>query len=890
MLLQLLLDVMAVQADRPSLDNTVLASMSSSLLSKMHKVPLDAVIHGLSRIVSAMQSGKHLPAKAFEIMAAMLSAIGQVHKLTLSTKSGQELEEPEADSAALSTDNAQTDRQRVLSGAECKSAFISRILAAQWSPSTALHIVSALTDLELKESHVNMLATKALHSFEIVPDEDKPKLAHTLILLSKKGGKCAVLAGISKALNTWACHSMADDEQTVLKRRIRATILTNVSFAVRHDQALCLDFVKWIREDYTRLLADCNLAILLLATQVPRFEATVLDLISASVKTWLEAFERTKSIAWLSEKLQQHFQCLDDQLMSLIDPLAFGEFGITDQIVTGMLRLACHLIDTTNGTSKKRVDPIQHRKIEIAQSIFIAVFKLHPYMQRAVLDTLFDRMLFKSDASTHAVHILEALCAGTGVQLSLHTALIKEFLGNVFAMPVAVSKRFLAALSPFIARESSLFDAAMLVLRKGSFQRELAVRDVALCGLFALLGQMGLPEVHEAGASTHTAPGTRDDHPSREIIGYLRRFLSQQYEVRERLYDGLLGLTSTNASLCETILSILWMQLDQYIDSNADGLHLEMCSARKPGGGSEPLEPLGVLFHACSLVLSKTGTSGTVQSEHHRITEKLLRVIGAYTKLHVGDLVSLEPTHEGGDTEVQHLERLQLQLQLVIGIYEAMLGHCFLHGDGSKEWGDFAVSLFKRLQELKLAMKDVQAKGKMMLRDRRAAGISVITLEVCAPIICNVFQNDGQPDGEMGQFLLSAAGARLTHLAKESQLVSVSVFIDCQSIGQTIFKSFMARPVQELHYDKKLFALAFECFEKCHGLIKDNFEPRYLEWFMSVLGLDVSLQALNPQSAARGCVVADPAEMEIVAAKIIGALQIPLRSLFGQSAYTKLGS
>ncbi|EGF79704.1 hypothetical protein BATDEDRAFT_89410 [Batrachochytrium dendrobatidis JAM81] len=673
--------------------------VTKTAINNLSEFELENCVEGLAQIVGAFHKAVVLDKVTLELMSAMMVMISNVRKLVL-----------EVDSiTGVSDENTEPRGQEAfqkVSGSEYKSTLLGCIFSSVWLPaSNALNIISVLTDVEMTFEETKMFTRKVIECFPAISDHDKPNIAHTLILLSKKGEKSMILSTLSKMLFDW--FSSVGSTESVVSRHIIGSILTNISFAIRNDQSLCEEFTKWIRNDHTRVFINYNFALLLLIVHVPQFETATLDLILASMKVWLEAVDCTRNIHWLSDVMNMHSYNFELKIATMLDPDIFGGSGVTDQIVSALLKLGCCILDSPNSATKRKGDAVQQKRLSMANTILVSIFK------------------------------------------------IKEMVNNIYAMPEDVRKRFISAVSPLIVCDRSIFDSTMLVLRKGSFQRELAFRETALNGLLNLL--VSIDKLENNLVLDHTTKF--------ELIGYLRRFLSQQADIRDRLYTQMLSIVCTSPSLTDTILSIVWTQLSQYLEPNGEGLKFDLCYSKKQRT-IEIIEPLGVLFHTLSVILSKeSALSNTSDIEHAAMMGTLLRVIGTFTKLHLEDL-PLEEMKMPSNVEIDsdELENRQLRLQMMIGVYEAMLGHCFLHGDGLDEWSEFVVSLFKRLRELKGVQKDFFSKNRFGYKEKRVP--CVLSFQICAPIICKIFESS-HSSSEMGIFIFAAASNQLNLMSKD---------------------------------------------------------------------------------------------------------------------------
>lgn len=100
------------------------------------------------------------------------------------------------------------------------------------------------------------------------------------------------------------------------------------------------------------------------------------------------------------------------------------------------------------------------------------------------------------------------------------------------------AKAVLGALQPLLLESAQLLDHVIIVLRKGLFSREEESRLVAVTGYLQLLKgfkpQSGVSASQQAPALAVIS----HDKLWYEILGNLRRCLTQQASVRKHLYEG----------------------------------------------------------------------------------------------------------------------------------------------------------------------------------------------------------------------------------------------------------------------------------------------------------------------------------------------------------------
>ena len=315
-----------------------------------------------------------------------------------------------------------------------------------------------------------------------------------------------------------------------------------------------------------------------------------------------------------------------------------------------------------------------------------------------------------------------------------------------------------------------------------------------------------------------------------EIIGYLRRFISQQFDIRETIYEELLALTEENTSIASNILDILWAHLTQYLSLDSTGLNLDLCYSQQQN--TEMIrEPMGSLLHCCSLVLKNVVAMQSVDGLSKRIYDTLKAVISIYCKLQINDF---HPVETGDEATQTGGSAILSKYELVQGVLEALIGHCFLFGDNSIEWKEYSLQLSKRLAELGTAIKESQPKnrGFAFLKEKR---ISVLNLQLCCPLIENVLNRDTTIDQEFALLGLSSLASRLSSLSKEHrQLNATKSYEYCEKIATAIFSTFLSASSDISIYEKKLVFVAIECYDKCLQIVNESHSEKLEHWIMAV--------------------------------------------------------
>lgn len=117
----------------------------------------------------------------------------------------------------------------------------------------------------------------------------------------------------------------------------------------------------------------------------------------------------------------------------------------------------------------------------------------------------------------------------------------------------------LQAVQPLFGRHPDFLDSTVLVLRKSMFNKEVEARLVGLLGSVQLLKSF-----------KNAAQQPQMERLRMELLGFLRKCLSQQSQVREELYRALPDVLRTNPTLHEAVFGLLAPQLARYFEVAAN--------------------------------------------------------------------------------------------------------------------------------------------------------------------------------------------------------------------------------------------------------------------------------------------------------------------------------
>ncbi|RKP13439.1 hypothetical protein BJ684DRAFT_16160 [Piptocephalis cylindrospora] len=192
-----------------------------------------------------------------------------------------------------------------------------RILALSeciWHPSWIITLLEMIRDLSLQPTQLTIFISKGIRSLSSVELESAPKLIYQLLLLSRKTDQINVLSATLSflaALDDKEPSDFSPDRITQTEN----SIFLYVGYAMRLDQKLGGSFLKWIKATRTSELSPHSLAILLMISEVVRYQDAAWDLIRSQLILAVKDTRRVQGVEWMKSK--GHKICNKDGLVLL---------------------------------------------------------------------------------------------------------------------------------------------------------------------------------------------------------------------------------------------------------------------------------------------------------------------------------------------------------------------------------------------------------------------------------------------------------------------------------------------------------------------------------------------------------------------------------------------
>ena len=538
---------------------------------------------------------------------------------------------------------------------EFKDYLIAELCALQWPRFMAVKFGALFKELDLSEGQATKCMIKMLHVLRSTSRlQEMPPLIYQLIGLASKGNRALALQGITSHFSELEKRSGELLSESLCQ--VQGTVLLHLNFAMKQDQELAKEYLKLVKRLDWAAVAAFDVALLLAIARLPAFEQLVFDAIKTKVqhcfKDWVANTKFTgQQTSW---RLDLQKASMSRSLLDLVQRSSYG----WDYILPSVVGLGHCLMDSYQGAVPS-IPPSSH-KMHFEADIILRnmfssrteatedrrsgagpqcvsppvlccmlgmvmlqkVFLLHEVVRTEILERIFGNIVncmlsntgttgcgaaFGSSSTVlQYISLLEKLVRHNPNVLLEYVTRLKEAVEYIPQQPPFVAACLISAVQPMLGLSAALQDYVFVVLRKAFHNRQSSVRIVAVNGFLQLLST-GRKVIAMPTMSQVCMPVCgRNADADIELLGVLRRCLSQQPEVRERLYSGLYEIFLEKAYLCDTVLGLLLHQFMQYYDRDlgkSPPLDLGKCLDAE-GKVQEPLGHLVYAMQRCVVVHS----------------------------------------------------------------------------------------------------------------------------------------------------------------------------------------------------------------------------------------------------------------------------------------------
>jgi len=259
------------------------------------------------------------------------------------------------------------------------------------------------------------------------------------------------------------------------------------------------------------------------------------------------------------------------------------------------------------------------------------LFAGHASCRRTILSTCTTKLIGSSEVSALPfIRLMSELVRRHPSHIESNIHEVRAALENVALLPPGAAAGLLVALWPLCQQCKDISDFLIVLLRKAMFRRELSARLLAARGFLLLIAE-GLQRFYAGHGAQSGAAGPSCSQAApvmsqmnvisgggggpcvgatmlHELMGFLRRCLTQQPEVRRLVYESLPALLAADPAASEPIAELILPHFASFCETNPSlmpPLKLEACALTGTDGTHVRIvEPLPHLMACVRAVLS----------------------------------------------------------------------------------------------------------------------------------------------------------------------------------------------------------------------------------------------------------------------------------------------
>ncbi|NXT86071.1 FANCI protein, partial [Zapornia atra] len=676
-----------------------------------------------------------------------------------------------------------------LNGEEFKKQLINTLCSSKWDPRSVIHLANMFRDIPLSGEELQFVVEKVLRMFSKLDLQEIPPLVYQLLLLSAKGSKKTVLEGIISFFNQ--LDKRQKEEQSVPQsvdlevatvpldqlRHVEGTVILHIVSVINLDQDLAEELIRHLKteqqKDPGRALCPFSVALLLSVAVKHRLQEQIFDFLKTSITRSCKDLQFLQASKFLQDLFPQQYD-VTAVILEVVKNSAFG----WDHVTQGLVDLGFSLMesyepkkpfggkaaDTGYGLSKM---PAQ-QACRLGASILLETFKVHEPIRSDILEQVLNRVLTKAASPvSHFIDLLSSIVASAPLVLQTSSSKVTETFDNLSFLPIDTVQGLLWAVQPLLKVSMSVRDSLILVLQKAIFSRQLDARKAAVAGFllllrnFKVLGSLSSSQCSQAIGATQVQADVHACYNSAaneafclEILGSLRRCLSQQADVRLMLYEGFYDVLRRNSQLASSIMETLLSQIKQYYLPQPDllpPLKLEGCIMAQGDQIflQEPLAHLLCCIQHCLAWYKSTvhlcqGAEDDNEEEDVGFEQNFEDMLESVTRRMIKSELEDFELDKSADFSLSSGVGVKNNIYAiqVMGICEVLIEYNFNVGNFSKSKFEDVLGLFTCYNKLSEILKEKAGKNKSTLGSKPAR--SFLSMGFVSTLLTALFRDNAQ--------------------------------------------------------------------------------------------------------------------------------------------------
>uniref|UniRef100_A0A8C2UDE5 FA complementation group I n=1 Tax=Coturnix japonica TaxID=93934 RepID=A0A8C2UDE5_COTJA len=675
-----------------------------------------------------------------------------------------------------------------LNGEEFKKQLINTLCSSKYWL-RGLHL-RFNRDIPLSGEELQFVVEKVLRMFSRLDLQEIPPLVYQLLLLSAKG----FLFFFSDKPYRSADLEVATVPLDQL-RHVEGTVILHIVSAINLDQDIGEELIKHLKteqqKDPGKALCPFSVALLLSIAVKHRLQEQIFDFLKTSITRSCKDLQFLEASKFLQDLCPQQYD-VTAVILEVVKNSGLWKWEF--------FSLARVLWD-----HKIAADLLNILNLCWFWPHCSFSFQVHEPIRSDILEQVLNRVLMKAASPvSHFIELLSNIVVSAPLVLQNSSSRVTETFDNLSFLPIDTVQGLLRAVQPLLKVSMSVRDSLILVLQKAIFSRQLDARKAAVAGFllllrnFKILGSLTSSQCSQAIGATQVQADVHACYNSAaneafclEILGSLRRCLSQQADVRLMLYEGFYDVLRRNSQLASSIMETLLSQIKQYYLPQPDllpPLKLEGCIMAQGDQIflQEPLAHLLCCIQHCLAWYKSTvhlckGADEEEEEEEdvgfeQNFEEMLESVTRRMIKSELEDF-ELDKSADFSPSSGVGVKNNIYAIQ-VMGICEVLIEYNFSTGNFSKNRFEDVLGLFTCYNKLSEILKEKAGKNKSTLGNKIAR--SFLSMGFVSTLLTALFRDNAQSHEESLAVLRSS-----TEFLRYAVSVALQKVQQLEETGQT---------------------------------------------------------------------------------------------------------
>ena len=445
-----------------------------------------------------------------------------------------------------------------VSGKQCLELLVNRFLDLQWNDKALFSIVLLSKEIQMVDQKQFLrIMVRLSDKFSLLDSDETPRFCYNWLIACSKffRRKQKSEAGVAFCMKVFLCRLGGFD----LEPAVSENVLQFIESLISHDSSICDAVIQLVKSKEV-LLTEITMLFLLQMYRSLKYRAKIHDVLTKFLQE-TDRIEKYSSISTLHEKAVGVTFSIGEVLESFATYCSEYFSYLVEHLVKLLFSLYV----------QKRCSGKMRRKIRNSISV---IFSKRPEAREYIIQHINHRIFFEEGAQD-SVSLLFFLWVNHRKTVIPFSRLFRPFVDNVASLPEDrqdCGLQWLDIVLKLSSKNKDLQQDIAVLLRKLLFHPNPIFRKTSILGFFSIIrhGIQEFEQMNDSQSSYDPSPDSGQFELFMEVMGFLRRALMQQREVRRDLYNGLVQLFQeiSDASFRDSIASFVLDHIRHFVDTS----------------------------------------------------------------------------------------------------------------------------------------------------------------------------------------------------------------------------------------------------------------------------------------------------------------------------------